>query len=57
MSEKAKGSDIYSLRTAKIIRDGQVIYDRNERKKSWFLIDLAIDPERRVPHYPEPQNT
>lgn len=56
MSVKNKGSDVYPLKTTKIIRDGKVYYDRDQRKKSWFLLDLAIDPARRVPNYPEPQN-
>lgn len=57
MSVKNKGSDTYPLRTKKIMRDGKVYYDRDERKKSWFLLDLAIDPVRRVPFYPETQNS
>lgn len=57
MSVKNKGSDVYPLRTKKIIRDGKVYYDRDERKKSWFLLDLAIDPTRRLPLYPENQNS
>ena len=56
MSVKNKGSDAYPLRTKKIIRDGKVYYDRDHRGKSWFLLDLAVDPVRRVPNYPEPQN-
>lgn len=57
MSVKNKGSDVYPLRTKKIIRDGKVYYDRDERKKSWFLLDLAIDPTRRLPLYPDNQNS
>ena len=56
MSVKKKGSDVYPLRTTKIIRDGKVYYDREQRCKSWFLLDLAIDPDRRRTAYPEPQN-
>ena len=57
MSVKNKGSDVYPLRTKKIIRDGKVYYDRDQRKASWFLLDLAIDPVRRLPAYPEHQNS
>ena len=56
MSVKKENSEVYPLRTKKIVRDGKVYYDRDQRKKSWFLLDLAIDPARRVPAYPEPQN-
>lgn len=57
MSVKNKGSDVYPLRTKKIIRDGKVYYDRDQRKASWFLLDLAIDPARRLPAYPDHQNS
>lgn len=56
MSVKKKASKVYPLRTTKIIRDGKIYYDRDRRGESWFLLDLAIDPERRIPAYPEPQN-
>lgn len=51
--ELKNGKEVYPLRTVKVIRDGKTYYDRNERKKSWIILDLAIDTERRVPHYPE----
>lgn len=30
----------------------QYYYDRIHRGKSWFYLDLAIDPNRRKAHYP-----
>lgn len=48
-----KHSTVYPLRAVKVMRDNKLYYDRSQRKKSWVILDLAVDPNRRVPRCSE----
>lgn len=50
-------SPVYPLRTVKGMWGGKLYYDRSKRGKSWIILDLAVDENRRKPEYPEPNNT
>lgn len=51
-----KRSMVYPLRTVKGMWGGKLYYDRNQRKKSWIILDLAVDnTRRRFQHTASPQ--
>ena len=52
-----KRTAVYPLRTVKVMWGGKTYYDRDKRGKSWIILDLAIDENRRKPEYLEPNNT
>lgn len=41
------GSRLYSMSGQKEIINGKVYDDRDHRKQNWFLLDLAVSPDRR----------
>jgi len=42
MSLAKKGYAVYPLRQKRILIGDKVVYDRDTRGKSWFILDLAI---------------
>lgn len=50
MSLAKKGYAVYPLRQKKILIGEQVVYDRDTRGKSWFILDYAVyDAPRFIP--------
>lgn len=40
-----KGLEVYPLRLRRILLGRTIIYDRDKRGKSWFLLDLDLSGE------------
>lgn len=37
------GDEYYPLGIGKIVKNGDVYYDRSARQKSWFYLDLSLE--------------
>lgn len=49
MSLVKDGLLVYPLKQKKILIGDQVVYDRDTRGKSWFILDLALPRAKFVP--------
>lgn len=41
--------EVYPLYTTKEVRGKQIVYDRNMRERSWFIIDLWCGKQNFIP--------